>query len=78
VVVNLDPYHRQGGWVELPLRELGISEDRPYQVQDLLGGEWYFWNGGRNFVQLDPHILPAHIFKVHRHVSTERDFPYFM
>jgi starch synthase (maltosyl-transferring) len=76
-VVSLDGEHVQSGWLELPLAELGIDGDRPYQVHDLLGGGRYMWQGGRNFVELDPWVVPAHILRVRRHVRTERDFDYF-
>jgi starch synthase (maltosyl-transferring) len=62
VVVNLDPHHTQGGWVGLSLDALGV-EGR-FTVHDLLGGERYVWEGPRNFVQLNPDVLPAHIFRV--------------
>jgi starch synthase (maltosyl-transferring) len=29
-------------------------------------------------VQLNPHVLPAHILSVRRRVRTEQDFDYFM
>ncbi|MDX1421153.1 MAG: alpha-amylase family glycosyl hydrolase, partial [Rubricoccaceae bacterium] len=77
VVVNLDPYNVQAGWVSLPLHELGLPDDRPFEVHDLLGGERYRWHGAANFVQLDPHTLPAHVFHVRSHRRTERDFEYF-
>ncbi len=64
VVVNLDPHHIQSGWLHLPLDELGIPDTQGYDVHDLLGGERYTWHGRDNFVQLDPHILPAHIFRI--------------
>ena len=76
-VVNLDPYHRQAGWVSLPLDDWGIPDDRPFEVHDLLGGERYFWQGGGGYVELDPHTLPAHVFRVERRTHTERDFPTF-
>ncbi|MEO9175028.1 MAG: alpha-1,4-glucan--maltose-1-phosphate maltosyltransferase, partial [Gaiellales bacterium] len=76
-VVSLDGHNTQSGWLELPLAELGIDEQHPYQVHDLLGGARYLWQGGRNFVELDPQILPAHIFRVRRRIRTEHDFDYF-
>lgn len=64
VVVNLDPRNTQSGWVELPLNDLGIDEHRPFEVHDLLGGERYRWHGAWNYVELDPAVVPAHIFSV--------------
>jgi len=77
VVVNLDAYHRQSGWVDIPLRELGLDPDHPYQMHDLITGVRFLWHGPRNYVELDPHRLPAHIFRLRRHVRTEQDFEYF-
>ena len=78
VVVNLDPYHTQSGWLELPLESLGLSPDQPFQVHDLLSDGRYFWQGPRNYVELNPQGVPAHIFRVRRRMRTERDFDYFM
>jgi len=78
VVVNLDPHHIQSGWVSLDLPTLGVDEARAYQVHDTLTDARFLWNGARNFVQLDPARSPAHVFRVRRHVRTERDFDYFL
>lgn len=64
VVVNLDPHQTQSGWIELPLRDFGIDEHRPFEVHDLLGGERYSWRGVWNYIELDPRVAPAHIFAV--------------
>ena len=76
VVVNLDPQHAQSGWVDLPLEDLGI-EDEAYQMHDLISDERYQWTGARNFVRLDPHVMPAHVFRLRRHLRSERDFDYY-
>ncbi|WP_096460608.1 alpha-1,4-glucan--maltose-1-phosphate maltosyltransferase [Sulfurifustis variabilis] len=78
VVVNLDPHHMQSGWVHLPLADLGLDAHQPYQAHDLLSGARYLWTGERNFVQLDPHSTPAHIFRLRKRVRSERDFDYYM
>jgi starch synthase (maltosyl-transferring) len=78
VVVNLDPHHVQSGWVTLPLDELGMDPERPFQVHDLLGGARYLWHGPRNFIQLDPESSPAHVFRLRRRIHTERDFDYYL
>ncbi len=77
VVVNLDPHHRHSGWVELDLRSLGVDPEHPYLLHDLLGDARYVWHGPRNFVELDPHVMPAHVFEVRRRTRTEVDFDYF-
>ena len=77
VVVNLDPHHKQSGFVNLPLEDLNIDPGQRYQVHDLLTGARYLWNGARNYVELDPQGLPAHIFAIRRRARTENDFDYF-
>ena len=78
VVVNLDPHHTQGGWLELPLKELDLDPGQPYQVHDLLGEARFLWHGPRNYVELDPKVAPAYIFRLRRRVRTERDFDYYL
>jgi len=78
MVVNLDPHHTQAGFVTLPLAELKIEEDRPYQANDLLTGARYVWNGPRNYVELNPASIPAHIFRIRRRLRVETDFEYFL
>lgn len=78
VVVNLDPFHRHHGWVELPLDSWGLDAHQPYQMHDLVTDARYLWQGPRNYVELDPQYLPAHIFRLRRQVRSERDFDYFM
>ena len=77
-VVNLDPYYTQAGVVEVPIEELGIDPHQPYQAHDLLTDTRYLWSEGQNYVEVDPHVLPAHIFRVRRRIRTEQDFDYYM
>jgi starch synthase (maltosyl-transferring) len=77
-VVNLDPHHVQSGFVELPVDEWQIRADQPYQVHDLLSEARYLWHGRRNYVELDPRVAPAHIFRMRRRLGREHDFDYFM
>ncbi len=78
VVVNIDPHHTQSGWVRLDLDSLGIDPEQPYQVHDLLGDARYLWHGAHNYVELNPHVVPAHLFRVRRQIRSERDFDYYM
>ena len=77
-VANVDPHNTHAGWIDLDLESLGLNRGQPFQVHDLLSGARHTWHGSRNYVQLNPHVVPAHIFRVRRHVRTERDFEYFL
>jgi starch synthase (maltosyl-transferring) len=78
VVVNLDPHYKQSGFIDLPLDKLKLDSSRTYQAHDLLTGARYLWNGPRNYVELDPASIPAHLFVVRRHIRSEVDFDYFL
>jgi starch synthase (maltosyl-transferring) len=81
VVVNVDPHNTHAGWIDLDLQALGLGSsisDRSFQVHDLLSGARHRWHGSRNYVQLNPQIVSAHIFRIRRRVRTERDFEYFL
>lgn len=78
VVVNLDPFYAQSGLVDLPVEEFGIDPHRPYQVHDLLTDNRFMWSGRRNYIELNPHNLPAHIFSLRMQTRTEHDFDYYM
>jgi starch synthase (maltosyl-transferring) len=77
-IVNVDPHNSQAGWIELDLEALNLDANRPFQVHDLLSGARHTWHGARNYVQLNPHVVPAHIFRIRRRVRSERDFEYFL
>ena len=78
VVVNLDAFHRQTGWVQLDLDSLGLDANHAFQAHDLLGEGRYLWQGSRNYVELTPESLPAHILLLRRRIRTERDFDYYL
>jgi starch synthase (maltosyl-transferring) len=78
MVVNLDPFHTQNGWVRVPIEELGLDAHQPYLVHDLLSDDKYIWQGERNYVELHPQVLPANIFRVRKRLKRETDFDYFV
>jgi len=69
VVINLDPYYTQSGWIKVPLEELGISPEQLFMAHDLLGRGQYIWQGEYNYVELNPNILPAHIIRIKKHLK---------
>jgi starch synthase (maltosyl-transferring) len=66
VVVNLDPHRKQHSYVYVPIDLFGAMESDTYQVHDLLSDARYVWHGRQNYVELDPQIQPAHVFRVRR------------
>ncbi len=74
VIVNLDAQWQQSGLTWLDLEALGIAEDATFEVRDLFGGGTFTWHGRSNYVELNPHVTPAHIFHVRAHPRTEHDF----
>ncbi|HET9179860.1 MAG TPA: alpha-1,4-glucan--maltose-1-phosphate maltosyltransferase [Terriglobia bacterium] len=77
VVANLDPHHTQSGWLDLPLDDFEFDPHQAFQVHDLLTDSRYLWQGARNYVELNPHTIPAHILRIKRRVRSGRDFDYF-
>jgi starch synthase (maltosyl-transferring) len=78
VAVNLDPRNTQSGWVDLDLVKLDLDPNEPYQVHDQLTDARYLWRGSRNYVELNPHVFPAHIFVIRRRVRTEGNVDHYM
>ncbi len=66
LAVNTDPARPHDTMVHVPIDLLAIPEHQPYQVEDLLTGARYTWQGSRNYVRLDPAFQVAHLFQVIR------------
>jgi starch synthase (maltosyl-transferring) len=65
VVVNLNPHQVREATVHLDMPALGLDWGDEFAVTDELSGESYTWRQA-NYVRLDPHTRPAHIFTVSR------------
>jgi starch synthase (maltosyl-transferring) len=63
-VVNLDPTNTQSGYVKVPLHLMRLPYDQNYKVTDLISGIEYTWKDEMNFVELNPNIMPVHLFKI--------------
>ncbi|PZR75730.1 MAG: alpha-1,4-glucan--maltose-1-phosphate maltosyltransferase [Chthoniobacterales bacterium] len=72
VVVNLDPQRSQNSYIHIPLADFGPMDTDVYQVHDLLSDARYLWHGDRHYVELDPQVQPAHIFRVRRWLAGEK------
>ncbi|WP_283134092.1 alpha-1,4-glucan--maltose-1-phosphate maltosyltransferase [Rhizohabitans arisaemae] len=62
-VVNLDPHNIREATVSLDMPALGLDWHAGFVVDDELSGASYRWTRA-NYVRLDPHISPAHVFTV--------------
>jgi starch synthase (maltosyl-transferring) len=69
--VSLDTRYMRSAFVELPLAELGIDPGKPYQMEDLMSGQSFVWKGSRNYVELNPAVCPAHVFRVQQPVRPQ-------
>jgi starch synthase (maltosyl-transferring) len=64
VAVNLDPGARHASMVDVPIDALGIAPAAPYRMRELLTEAIYVWHGPRGYVDLDPQVAPAQIFRL--------------
>jgi starch synthase (maltosyl-transferring) len=65
IVVNVDPHATRETTVRLNMPALGMDWNDRFTVHDELTGDSWTW-GEHNYVRLDPHHQPAHIFTVRR------------
>jgi starch synthase (maltosyl-transferring) len=65
-VVSLDPVNTQAGYVTLDLAALGLKDGATFGVFDLLANRGYRWQGSRNYVELRPYEVPAHVFEIRK------------
>ncbi|HET9054965.1 MAG TPA: alpha-1,4-glucan--maltose-1-phosphate maltosyltransferase, partial [Cyclobacteriaceae bacterium] len=68
-VVNLDPNHTHAGYLQLPKNLLKLEDKINVKLYDIMTGEQYTWTQEWNFVELNPHKLPLHLFTVAIHES---------
>ncbi|MFU8815836.1 MAG: alpha-1,4-glucan--maltose-1-phosphate maltosyltransferase [Pseudomonadales bacterium] len=78
MVVTLDAFHGQSGWLHVPLEAFGLPQDEPYMVHDLLTDARYEWQGSRAFVMLDPHGQPGHVLRLINTRTSAYDYPSFL
>jgi starch synthase (maltosyl-transferring) len=69
VVVNLDVNGKQSGYVQLPKSRLNLGDKINIKLHDLITDEYYTWTQEWNFVELNPHKMPFHLFKIEIHES---------
>ncbi len=66
VVVNLNPHDTRESLVHVNPWHLGLGDDEPFVVYDVISGNRWTWRGWTNYVRLDPLVEPAHLLVVER------------
>ncbi|MEI9921380.1 MAG: alpha-1,4-glucan--maltose-1-phosphate maltosyltransferase [Bacteroidota bacterium] len=69
VVINLDQHSQQSGYVQVPKSVLKLDDKINLKLRDLMTDEHYMWTQEWNFVSLNPHKMPFHLFQVTIHYS---------
>ncbi|MEJ0029756.1 MAG: alpha-1,4-glucan--maltose-1-phosphate maltosyltransferase [Bacteroidota bacterium] len=69
VVVNLDQHNQQSGYVQVPKHALKLGDKINLKLRDLMTDEHYMWTQEWNFVSLNPHKMPFHLFQINIHDS---------
>ncbi len=69
VVVTLDVHQKQSGYVQLPVQRLKLTNGINVKLKDLITGEDYTWTQEWNYVELEPHKMPFHLFRMEIHDS---------
>ncbi|HEY5691550.1 MAG TPA: alpha-1,4-glucan--maltose-1-phosphate maltosyltransferase [Cyclobacteriaceae bacterium] len=69
VVVNLDQFNKQHGYVQLPRTLLGLEGNINIKLNDLVTSDWYTWTQEWNYVELEPNRMPFHLFELKVHES---------
>ena len=64
--VSLDPHNAQGANFEVPLWEFGLPDDASIEVEDLVTGNRFVWNGKIQHIWIDPHQRPYYIWRLIR------------
>jgi starch synthase (maltosyl-transferring) len=65
-IVNMDPHNVREATVHLWMPVLGLGWEDGFEVHDELTGASWWWQGPSNYVRLDPHHQPAHVFHIRR------------
>jgi starch synthase (maltosyl-transferring) len=62
VVVNLNPFEAREATMWLDMWQVGLEHAGPFEAYDLITETSYIWHGPSNYVRLDPHHEPVHVF----------------
>ncbi|MFZ2907188.1 MAG: alpha-1,4-glucan--maltose-1-phosphate maltosyltransferase [Cyclobacteriaceae bacterium] len=69
VVVNLDPQQAHSGYLQLPKTMLKLKDKINVKLHDVMTNERYTWTQEWNYIDLNPHKIPFHLFELTVHES---------
>lgn len=69
VVVNLDPQQAHSGYLQLPKTILKLKDKINVKLHDVMTNERYTWTQEWNYIDLNPHKIPFHLFELTVHES---------
>jgi starch synthase (maltosyl-transferring) len=64
VAINLDPFNAQQAQIEIPLWEWSLPDHASIDVEDLIGGSKFQWQGKSGIIRLDPYQLPYLVWRI--------------
>jgi starch synthase (maltosyl-transferring) len=64
IAINLDPHNAQEAAIEIPLWEWGLPDHATIDLEDLVGGAEFQFQGKHQRVRLDPYGKPFAIWRV--------------
>ena len=68
-IITLDPQSNQSGYVQIPKSLLRLDNHINLKLHDLMTDERFTWTQEWNYVELNPHKMPFHLFKIEIHES---------
>jgi len=64
IAVNLDPFNTHKSILSIPIEQFGLTEDKEYEIEELITDKIYKLKRSKNEVELNPDKEPAMIFKI--------------
>jgi starch synthase (maltosyl-transferring) len=64
VAIGLDPNFSHDADIEVPLWEFGMDDNGSVEVEDLVRGHRFVWQGKMQRIRIDPHEMPFSIWRI--------------
>jgi len=64
IAVNLDVTQTHAATIKIPFEQLNIDPAKEIIANDLLSGDIWYWQGEYQYIELNPYLMPAQIFRL--------------